>query len=351
MSARNRLVSAMNAAERVPAEYRVEDGQVWFHKLCPDCGSNASLISSDAAAWQAKRNLWEGAPLESAWLARSTATAARSATAWPCSSWTSRIAATWTARSAGSRCTAWALNSTRRWSISRRYCRRSPRCVPVRSSTSSAASRRCERTCSRSSTWGESSASTCRSPRMGYGWPTKSIAESSARRAWACGSPSTAATGEPTSGCNNGPAYDKKMLALQNLKKYSRRKHTIIACAATGINDEHLADLIQFCHENRQLVSDLGIIPLYENWKPGEFEVAGAHHGGRRREDGAKVRPRRRRRFHPGRHDALARSDAAVLQQAAGHGTAQLRRRASELRIDYLPDSRRRVRTAGSITT
>jgi hypothetical protein len=73
---------------------------------------------------------------------------------------------------------------------------------------------------------------------------------------------------------NNGPAYDKKMLALQNLKKHSRRKHTIIACAATGINDQHLADLIQFCHENRQLVSDLGIIPLYENWKPGEFEVA-----------------------------------------------------------------------------
>ncbi len=35
-----------------------------------------------------------------------------------------------------------------------------------------------------------------------------------------------------------------------------------------------MADLIQFCHENREIVSDLGILPLYENWKPGEYEVA-----------------------------------------------------------------------------
>ena len=33
---------------------------------------------------------------------------------------------------------------------------------------------------------------------------------------------------------NNGGVLDKKMKALANLKKYSRRKHTIIACAATG---------------------------------------------------------------------------------------------------------------------
>jgi hypothetical protein len=73
---------------------------------------------------------------------------------------------------------------------------------------------------------------------------------------------------------NNGPAYDRKVRALENLKKYSHRKHTIIVCAANGINDHCLGDLIQFCHENRELVSDLGLIPLYENWKPGEFDVA-----------------------------------------------------------------------------
>jgi organic radical activating enzyme len=73
---------------------------------------------------------------------------------------------------------------------------------------------------------------------------------------------------------NNGRVFDKKMKALENLKKYSRRKHTIIACAAMGINDQDIGDLIQFCHENRELVSDLGIIPLYESWEPGVFEIA-----------------------------------------------------------------------------
>ena len=63
------------------------------------------------------------------------------------------------------------------------------------------------------------------------------------------------------------------MKALENLKKYSRRKHSIIVCAALGINDQYLADLIQFCHENRSLVADLGIIPLYESWQPGVFRV------------------------------------------------------------------------------
>ncbi|MGA2798984.1 MAG: radical SAM protein, partial [Thermoguttaceae bacterium] len=72
---------------------------------------------------------------------------------------------------------------------------------------------------------------------------------------------------------NNGRAFDKKMKALENLKKYSRRKHTIIACAAKGINDQYLGDLFQLCHENRELVSDVGIIPLYESWEPGVFEV------------------------------------------------------------------------------
>ena len=72
---------------------------------------------------------------------------------------------------------------------------------------------------------------------------------------------------------HNGNAYQQKLRAFENLRKYSRRKHTIFACAALGVNDQYLADLIQFCYENRGVVSDLGILPLYENWKPGEYEV------------------------------------------------------------------------------
>ncbi len=71
----------------------------------------------------------------------------------------------------------------------------------------------------------------------------------------------------------NRSAYDKKMKALANLRKYSRRKHTIMATVGRGFNDPYLADLLQFCHENRDLISDVGLIPLTENWQPGTFDA------------------------------------------------------------------------------
>jgi hypothetical protein len=64
------------------------------------------------------------------------------------------------------------------------------------------------------------------------------------------------------------------MKALENLKKYSRRKHSIISCAAWGINDQYMADLLQYCHDNRDMISDIGIIPLTENWEEDEFKSA-----------------------------------------------------------------------------
>ena len=48
-----------------PGGVSFPNGQVWFRKSCPKCGTNESLVSSDAAAWQAKRELWEGVPNES----------------------------------------------------------------------------------------------------------------------------------------------------------------------------------------------------------------------------------------------------------------------------------------------
>ncbi len=75
---------------------------------------------------------------------------------------------------------------------------------------------------------------------------------------------------------HNRPAYDKKMNALANLRKHSRRKHTIIATVGKGFNDQYLADFLEFCHENRDLISDVGMIPLTENWQPGSFD-AGVH--------------------------------------------------------------------------
>jgi len=71
----------------------------------------------------------------------------------------------------------------------------------------------------------------------------------------------------------NRPAYFKKLAALDNLKKYSRRKNTIMCCVARGINDKHMRDLVEFCHENRHYISHLHLIPLTENWEKGEFET------------------------------------------------------------------------------
>lgn len=73
---------------------------------------------------------------------------------------------------------------------------------------------------------------------------------------------------------NNPKAFEKKMKALENLKKYSRRKQTIISCAAYGINDQYIGDMLQYCHDNRDLIADIGIIPLTENWEKEEFNAA-----------------------------------------------------------------------------
>jgi len=68
-------------------------------------------------------------------------------------------------------------------------------------------------------------------------------------------------------------ACEKKIKALENLKKYSQRKNIIMCCVARHINDQHMADLIAFCHENRQMISAMHLIPLTETWQEGEFET------------------------------------------------------------------------------
>jgi hypothetical protein len=73
---------------------------------------------------------------------------------------------------------------------------------------------------------------------------------------------------------HNRPAYEKKLKGLENLKKYTRRKQAIISCIARGINDDHVAKLVQYVHDNRDWVSELLMIPLAETWDPKEFSDA-----------------------------------------------------------------------------
>jgi hypothetical protein len=68
-------------------------------------------------------------------------------------------------------------------------------------------------------------------------------------------------------------AYAKKIKALANLKKFSRRKNALLCCAARNINDVHIADLIECCHEHREIIDSLGLLPLTETWDPDTFET------------------------------------------------------------------------------
>jgi 7,8-dihydro-6-hydroxymethylpterin dimethyltransferase len=260
---------------RVPAEYRFEDGQVWFRKSCSDCGNSESLISSDAAAWQAKRVLWEGAPQR------------RSAScSLNCDKCKVNHGPTTLFLDVTNRCNmdcpicgfslrgmGFAFDPPLEYfdKILQAVAAMHPRPVvnlfggeptvrddmfeiidvgrkygiEMQVTTNGlrlADEEYCRKLCE-----------TRVGLRIGFDGRNREIYERLR---------------------NNGNAYDKKLRAFENLKKYSRRKHTIFACAALGINDQYITDLIQFCHENRGIVSDLGILPLYENWKPGEYEVA-----------------------------------------------------------------------------
>ncbi|MBI4881800.1 MAG: radical SAM protein [Planctomycetes bacterium] len=61
--------------------------------------------------------------------------------------------------------------------------------------------------------------------------------------------------------------YEKKLKALENLKKYSKhRRNIIMCCTARGINDEYIADLISFCHDQYSHLKGLYFLPLTEAW-------------------------------------------------------------------------------------
>jgi len=71
----------------------------------------------------------------------------------------------------------------------------------------------------------------------------------------------------------NPGAAAKKLQALENLRKHSTRKNTLMTCVARNINDRHMGDLIRFAHDGRDYITALHLIPLTETWKEGEFET------------------------------------------------------------------------------
>lgn len=261
--------------ERVSAEYRFNEQGVWFRKSCPDCGTNESLISSDATAWQARRVLWEGDP------ERTSANCTLNCDTCRVNHGPSVLFLDVTNRcnmdcpmcGFSLRGMRFDFNPPLKYfeKVLRAVSMMRPRPivnlfggeptvrndmfdiinigrsygVDVHITTNGlrlADEEYCRKLCEAHV-----------GMRIGFDGRSREIYERLR---------------------NNGRAYAKKLRAFENLRKYSRRRHTIFACAALGINDQYIGDLIQFCYEYRDVVSDLGILPLYENWKPGEYEVA-----------------------------------------------------------------------------
>ncbi|KPL08813.1 hypothetical protein AMJ85_07800 [candidate division BRC1 bacterium SM23_51] len=76
-------------------------------------------------------------------------------------------------------------------------------------------------------------------------------------------------------------ALELKLKALDNVKNYnvrpgsgefSSRRITILSAVGLGINDKHMDDFFQFCHERREQISVVAIIPLQVT--PGPEQVA-----------------------------------------------------------------------------
>jgi hypothetical protein len=68
-------------------------------------------------------------------------------------------------------------------------------------------------------------------------------------------------------------ALELKLKALDNVRKYHQSKVTIMCCAGLGVNDKHLKDTIDFCHERRDYIAALDLIPLVETWGPEAVEA------------------------------------------------------------------------------
>ena len=259
---------------RVPSEFFFRDGQVWIRKACPTCGPNEALVSADAAVWQAKRDLWQYVPKD------------RTSCSLNCDQCHTNHKPNIVFVDVTNRCNMncpICIATIRDMGFDfhpplayfEKICETLGRMEPqpvvqlfggeptlrddlleiialakkhglkphvVTNGVKLADEEYCKKLCD------------ARVPlRFAFDGRSADIYERLRQ---------------------NRGAYEKKMKALANLKKFSRRKHAIIACAAWGINDQHIGDLVQFVHENRDLISDLGIIPLTENWKPGEFDAA-----------------------------------------------------------------------------
>jgi len=66
---------------------------------------------------------------------------------------------------------------------------------------------------------------------------------------------------------------DKKLKAIENIKRFSRRKHTLVCTLARDLNDKDMPAHFAFAHANRAWFRRLFFIPLCETWDAGEYHA------------------------------------------------------------------------------
>ena len=73
---------------------------------------------------------------------------------------------------------------------------------------------------------------------------------------------------------NSTAVYEQKMKALENLGRFGKSKVTIMCCTSQA-NAPYLADLIEYCHDNRHFITALDLVPLTAEWGPEAVDVEG----------------------------------------------------------------------------
>ena len=260
--------------KRIPADHVIRDGKVYLHKECPDCGASEAMVSSDAAAWQRKRELYGYEPGAS--------------------------------EGCGLNCQACGQQHSYRMAF-----------LDV--------TNRCNMNCPICIT---------NMPGMGFdfhpplpyfekifdhlaamdpmpvlhlfgGEPTVhenlfEIIDAALGRGLRVHLNTNGLKFEDEEFCKricekevsvlfsfdgSDPAiYDKlrsvpsaaarKLKGLENRRKHSRRRQNILMCVmARHVNDQHIAGIFTLCHEHRSHVKGLYFLPLTETWEPGRFEV------------------------------------------------------------------------------
>jgi len=68
-------------------------------------------------------------------------------------------------------------------------------------------------------------------------------------------------------------ALELKQKALENIRKIGDAKVGLMTLAAKGFNDRELQDLFRFCHDRREFIRAIYFMPLAHSWNPKDFDL------------------------------------------------------------------------------